>query len=78
MTTGLASSVSEVLGKSKSESGLSPEGSFGGSPPGTPGTPGGFWMGVCKERGGEWKLVTEEASPLECSLMCAPGVGDSV
>ena len=78
MTTGLASSASEVLEELKSELGLSSGGSLGGSPPGTPSASGGFWVGVCKEWGGEYKLVAEEASPLGCSLMCAPRVGDSV
>ena len=52
-TTGLASSASEVLEESKSELESSPEGSFGGSPPGMPGTPGGFWMRVYMEQRGE-------------------------
>ena len=33
---------------------------------------------VCTEQGGEWKLVTGEASPSGRSSMCTPGVGDSV
>ena len=77
MTAGSASSVSEVLGESKSELGSSPGGSFGGSPPGKPSAPGRFWVGVCTEWGGEWKLVAGEASPLEHSSMRAPRVGDS-
>ena len=76
-TAGLVSSASEVLGESKLESGSSPGGSFEGSPPGTPGAPGGFWMGVCMEWGGKWKLVMEEASLLEHSSTCVPRVGDS-
>ena len=77
VTTGSASSVSEVSRELKSESGSSPEGSFGGSPPRKPGAPGRFWVGVCTERGGEWKLVIGEASPSEHSSMHAPRVGDS-
>ena len=76
-TAGSASSASEVSGESKSESGSSPGGSFGGSPLGKPGAPGRFWVGVCTERGGEWKLVIGEASPSEHSSMRAPRVGDS-
>ena len=76
-TAGSASSASEVLEELKSESGSSPEGSFGGSPLETPSAPGGFWVEVCTEWGGEWKLIAGEASPLGCSLMCAPGVRDS-
>ena len=77
-TTGPASSALEVSGESKSELESSPGGSFGGSPPGMPGAPGGFWMGMCTEQGGEWKLIMGEASPLGHSSMHAPGVGDSV
>ena len=33
--------------------------------------------GVCIEQGGEWKLTAGEASLSGCSLMHAPGVGDS-
>ena len=71
MTTGSASSVLEVSGESKSESGSSPGGSFGGSPPGKLSAPGRFWVGVCTERGGEWKLIAGEASLSGCSSMCA-------
>ena len=78
MTVESVSSTLEMLGESKLESGSSLGGSFGGSPLGMPSAPGGFWVEVCMKWGGEWKLVTEEASPLECSLVCAPGVGDSV
>ena len=77
MTAGSASSASEVSEELKSELGSSPGGSFGGSPLGAPGAPGGFWVGVCMERGGEWKLIAGEASPSGHSSMRAPGVGDS-
>ena len=76
-TIGSAPSVLEVSGESKSELESSPGGSFGGSPSVMPSALGGFWMGVCTEQGGEWKLVTGEASLSECSSMHAPGVGDS-
>ena len=77
MTAGLASSVFEVLGESKLESGSSPGGSFGGSPPGMLSAPEGFWVGVCTEWRREWMLVAEEASLLGCSSMHAPRVRDS-
>ena len=70
-TTGSISSVLEVLGESKLELGSSPGGSFGGSSPGTPSTPGGFWVGVCTEQGGEWKLVVEDQCVLpELKIQC--------
>ena len=78
MTAGSVSSMSEVSGESKSELGSSPEGSFGGSPLNTPGTPEGFWVGVCTEWRRGWKLVMGEASPSGHSSMCAPRVRDSV
>ena len=53
MTAGLVSSALEVSEESKLESGSSPGGSFGGSPLEIPGAPGGFWVGVCIEQGGE-------------------------
>ena len=77
ITIGSVSSASEVSGESKSESESSPGGSFGGSPLETPGAPGGFWVGVCTEQRGEWKLVVGETSPSGCSLIHAPRVGDS-
>ena len=76
-TTGPASSALEVSGESKSELESSPGGSFEGSPSAMPSALGEFWMGVCTEQGGEWKLVTGEASLSGHSLMHAPGVGDS-
>ena len=76
-TTGSVSSVLEVSRESKLESGSSPGESFEGSPPGMPGAPGGFWVGVCTEWGGEWKLVTGEASLSGHSLMHTPRVRDS-
>ena len=76
-TTGSASSALEVLRESKSELGSSPGGSFGGSPLGMPGAPGRFWVGVCMEWGGEWKLVTRKASLSGHFSMHAPGVRDS-
>ena len=76
-TTGSASSALEVSEELKSELGSSPGGSFGGSPLGTPGAPGGFWVGVYMEQGGEWKLIAGEASLSGRSSMCAPRVGDS-
>ena len=39
--------------------------------------PGRFWVGVCMERGGEWKLVAGEASPSGYFSMHAPRVRDS-
>ena len=77
MTAGSVSSASEVLEELKLESGSSPGGSFGGSPPGKPSAPGRFWVGVCTEQGGEWKLVVGEASLSGHSSICAPRVGDS-
>ena len=76
MTAGSVSSVLEVSGESKLELELSSGGSFGGSPPGMPNAPGGFWMRMCTEQGGEWKLVAGEASSSEYSSMCAPRVRD--
>ena len=74
---GSVSSALEVLGEPKLELGSSTGGSFGGSPPEMPGTPGEFWVGVCMEQEGEWKLIMREASLSEHSSKHAPRIGDS-